>query len=91
MQLSTTVGSDNTEQCCSDCDPNRLYCDGMDSDLSNSLEAIANLLHLIQKSLHNPAAATMYVGLAEDRMRAIAVLYGQGSAPEMLATELDHP
>jgi hypothetical protein len=44
----------------------------MDSELSNSLEAIANLLHLIRKSLHNPAAVSTYVGLAEDRMRTIA-------------------
>jgi hypothetical protein len=37
----------------------------MDSELSNSLEAIAYLLYLIRKSLHNPSAASMYAGLAE--------------------------
>jgi hypothetical protein len=50
----------------------------MDSELSNSLEAIANLLYLIRKSLHNPSAASMYAGLAEDGMNAIAIRYGQG-------------
>jgi hypothetical protein len=56
----------------------------MDSELSNSLEAIANLLYLVRKSLHDPRAVSMYVGLAEDRMKAIAIRYGQGSSPEKM-------
>jgi hypothetical protein len=59
----------------------------MDSELSNSLETIGNLLYLIRKSLHNPAAVSTYVGLAQDRLRAIAFRYELGSLPEtMLAT-----
>jgi hypothetical protein len=54
----------------------------MDDELSNSLEAIANLLYLIRKSPHDPTAVSMYVGLAEDRMKAIAIRYGQGTSPE---------
>jgi hypothetical protein len=54
---------------------------GMGSELSNSLEAIANLLYLIRKSHKNPAAVSAYVGLAEDRIRAIAIQYGR-VAPE---------
>jgi hypothetical protein len=60
---------------------------GVDSELSNSLEAIANLLYLIRKSHKNPAAVSAYVGLAEDRTRAIAIQYGQDSSPE---TKLGH-
>jgi hypothetical protein len=56
----------------------RRYSPGMDQELCNSLEAIANLLYLIRNSLHNPAAVSMYVGLAEGRMKAIAIGYGQG-------------
>ena len=52
------------------------------SELSNSLEAIANLLYLIGKSPDNPAAVSIYVGLAEDRMRVIAARYGPDSSPE---------
>jgi hypothetical protein len=57
---------------------------GMDSELSNSLEAIANLLYLIRKSLHNPAAVSTYVGLAQDRMREIAFRCELGSLPETM-------
>jgi hypothetical protein len=48
----------------------------MDRELSNSLEAIANILYLVRKSLHDPMAVSMYVGLAEYRMKAIAIRYG---------------
>jgi hypothetical protein len=58
----------------------------MDRELSDSLEAIANLLYLVRKSLHDPKALSLYVGLAEDRMKAISKRYRQGSSPEnMLA------
>jgi hypothetical protein len=57
---------------CSVFDHNQLYCAGMDSELSDSLEAIANLLYLIGNSPDNPAAVSIYVGLAEDSMRVIA-------------------
>jgi hypothetical protein len=56
----------------------------MDEELSNSVEAIANLLYLIRKSLHDPRAVSMYVGLAEDRMKAIAIRYAQGALPESM-------
>jgi hypothetical protein len=54
----------------------------MDTELSNSLEAIANLLYLIRKSLNNPAAISAYVGLAEDRIRIIAIQSGPLAPPE---------
>jgi hypothetical protein len=53
----------------------------MDSELSNSLEAIANLLYLIGKSPDDPAQVSIYVGLAEDRIRAIAFRCGLNSSP----------
>jgi hypothetical protein len=66
---------------CTDIDPKRSYCEGMNSDLRNSLEAIANLLYLIRMSLHDPAAASIYIEMAEERMRAIGVLQNvSGSA-----------
>jgi hypothetical protein len=75
------------ERKCSDNDHNQLYCVGMDSELSDSLEAIANLLYLIGKSPDNPAAVSISVGLAEDRMSVIAARYGPDSSPErVLAT-----
>jgi hypothetical protein len=46
---------------------------GMDSELSDSLEALVDLLNLIRKSLHNPAAISAYVALAEGRIRAITI------------------
>jgi hypothetical protein len=51
----------------------------MDTELSNSLEAIANLLYLIRESLNNPAAISAYVGLAKDRIRIIAIQSGAAS------------
>jgi hypothetical protein len=76
-----------SEHNCSDNDHERLYGVRMDSGLSDSLEAIANLLYLIGKSPDNPAAVSIYVGLAEDRMRVIAARYGPNSSPErVLAT-----
>jgi hypothetical protein len=57
----------------------------MDDELANSLEALANLLYLARKSLHDPTAVSRYVGLAEDRMKAIAIQFGR-SMPFMLPT-----
>lgn len=37
----------------------------MDNDVRNSLEAIANLIYLIRKSLHDPAATIAYADLAD--------------------------
>jgi hypothetical protein len=54
----------------------------MDSELSDSLEAIASLLYLIRKSLNNPAAISGYVGIAEDSIRLIAVQSGDGSTAD---------
>jgi hypothetical protein len=71
-----------SEQKCSDNDHNRLYGLGMDSEVSDSLEAIANLLYLIRKSLNNPAAISAYVGLAEDRIRVIASTPGRAAPPK---------
>jgi hypothetical protein len=48
----------------------------MDSDLTNSLEALANLLYLTRKSLHDPTAASIYVDHAEERIRSIATQLG---------------
>jgi hypothetical protein len=48
----------------------------MDSELSNSLEALVNLLYLIRKSLDNPVAISAYVALAESRVRAISLQRG---------------
>jgi hypothetical protein len=52
----------------------------MDSSLANSLEALANLHYLIRKSLHDPAAASIFVDRAEERLRAIATQLN--AAPE---------
>jgi hypothetical protein len=51
----------------------------MDCNVANSLEAIANLIYLIRHSIHDPAAAVVYVDLAEDRLRAITL--HSGSCP----------
>jgi hypothetical protein len=59
----------------------------MDDELSNCVEAIANLLYLIRKSLHNPSAASRYVGLAEDRMKAIASSQGFRSPESMFGSD----
>jgi hypothetical protein len=76
-----------SEHNCSDKDHNQLYSVEMDSELSDSLEAIANLLYLIRRSTDNPAAVSIYVGLAEDRMRVIAARYRpHSSAERVLAT-----
>ena len=45
----------------------------MARDFSDSLEVISNLLYLIRMTLHDPAAATVYVDLAEQRVRTIEV------------------
>ena len=44
----------------------------MDHDVRNSLEAIANLIYLIRKSLHDPAATSAYLDLADERVKVIA-------------------
>jgi hypothetical protein len=61
-----------TEQFGSDKIPKRFYFAEMDNDVRNSLEAIANLIYLIRKSLHDPAATIAYADLADDRVKAIA-------------------
>jgi hypothetical protein len=82
--LFVWAGSDHN---CSDNDHERLNGVGMDSELSDTLEAIANLLYLIGKSPDNPAAVSIYVDLAEDRMRVIAARYRpHSSAERVLAT-----
>jgi hypothetical protein len=43
----------------------------MARDFSDSLEVISNLLYLIRMTLHDPATATAYVDLAEQRVRTI--------------------
>ena len=43
----------------------------MDRDFCDSLEVISNLLYLIRMTLHDPARATAYVNLAEQRVRTI--------------------
>jgi hypothetical protein len=63
----------------------------MDEELSNSLEAIANLLYLIRKSLGNRAAADLYIGLAEDRMKAIALRTGLDSSRESILFNVTSP
>jgi hypothetical protein len=81
-EMACAFACADSEQKCSDTEHERLYGVGMDSELSNSLEAIANLLYLIGKSPDNPAAVSIYVGLAEDRLRVIAARYGPDSSPE---------
>ena len=62
-----------TEQNCSDKSlPTLLLC-GMDPDLKNSLEAIANLIYLIRHSVHDQAATFAYADLADERVKAIAL------------------
>jgi hypothetical protein len=51
----------------------RFYCAGMDPDLRNSLEAIANLIYLIRHSVHDQAATIAYADLADERVKAIAL------------------
>jgi hypothetical protein len=43
----------------------------MDSDVTNSLEATANLIYLIRLTLDDPTAAVRYVDLADEGMKAI--------------------
>jgi hypothetical protein len=50
-----------------------LYVTFMDRDFPDSLEVISNLLYLIRLTLHDPAAASSYVDLAEQRVRTIAL------------------
>jgi hypothetical protein len=45
----------------------------MNRDFPDSLEVICNLLYLIRMTLHDPAAASAYVDLAEQRVRTIAL------------------
>jgi hypothetical protein len=54
------------------------YALGMDRNLYDSLEAIANLLYLIKVSLHDPAAASTYVEFAEERIKAISLRLSDG-------------
>jgi hypothetical protein len=61
-----------TEQFRSDNDNEHFYRAEMDSNLTNSLEAIANLIYLIRLTLHDPAVAINYVELAKERLKAIA-------------------
>jgi hypothetical protein len=68
--------SPTREQFCSDEPAARFYSEGMDRDLRNSLEAIANLVYLIRHSLHDPAAAIAYVDFTEERLRAVTVHFG---------------
>jgi hypothetical protein len=48
----------------------------MDRDVTDSLEAIANLIYLIRHSLHDPAAAVGYVNLAEENLKAMSLHFG---------------
>jgi hypothetical protein len=48
----------------------------MDRDVTDSLEAIANLIYLIRHSLHDPAAAAGYVDLAEQNLKAMTLHFG---------------
>jgi hypothetical protein len=52
----------------------RSYCFGMDRNLYDSLEAIANLLYLVRSSLHDPIAASRYAVLAEEKIGKIRFL-----------------
>ena len=45
----------------------------MDQDVRDSMEAIANLIYLLRRSLHDPAATIANVDLADERMKAIAL------------------
>jgi hypothetical protein len=50
----------------------------MDSEFTDSLEALANLLYLIRKSIDDSPKASIYVDLAEARIKAIAIQFGAG-------------
>lgn len=52
----------------------RSYRFGMDRDLYDSLEAIANLLYLVKSSLHDPIGASKYAVLAEEKIGKIRFL-----------------
>jgi hypothetical protein len=44
----------------------------MDTQLRNSLEALTNLLFLVRSRLHDPEAASAYLKLAEEQIKALA-------------------
>jgi hypothetical protein len=48
----------------------------MDRDVTDSLEAIANLIYLIRHSLHDPAAPVGYADLAEQNLKAMTLHFG---------------
>ena len=50
-----------------------LYGALMNRDFPDSLEVISNLLYLIRMTLNDPAAASSYVDLAEQRVSTIAL------------------
>jgi hypothetical protein len=47
-------------------------------EFADSLEALANLLYLIRKSIDDSPKASIYVDLAEARIKAIAIQFGVG-------------
>jgi hypothetical protein len=51
----------------------------MDSDVNDSIEAIASLIYLIRMTLNDPSAAITYVNLADERLKAIALHFGSVS------------
>lgn len=51
----------------------------MNSEFADSLEALANLLYLIRKSIDDSPKASIYVDLAEERLKAIAIQFGAGT------------
>jgi len=57
----------------------------MDNDITDSLEAIADLLYLIGKSAHDTSAVSMYVRLAEDTVRLIAIECGLDSSQSVFS------
>jgi hypothetical protein len=59
------------EQSSTDSVHGHFYSHNMASDLSKSIDAIANFVHLIGISLDNSETAALYVGLAEDELKAI--------------------
>jgi hypothetical protein len=58
----------------------------MDSDVSNSIEAIASLVYLIRMTLNDPSAAITYVNLADERLKAIALHFGSLSPMDKIAS-----
>jgi hypothetical protein len=52
----------------------------MDSDVTNSVEAIANLIYLIRLTLDDPTVAIRYVDLADERLKTIALHFGHRPA-----------